>query len=148
MRIKKISQTTSTNATIIDGYSESTQDGYSCNYVNNGLGKILWTNPNPTSSFAEQNITLSSSDYDMYEVVFHGSQTGANTFNTGKIPKGMNAFLQQTYSTSGAINVRSRTINYVNDTTFLVIGGLINGSTDNTQCIPVYVIGYKTNLFN
>lgn len=35
MRIKKISQTTSTNATIVDGYSESTQDGYSCNYINN-----------------------------------------------------------------------------------------------------------------
>ena len=35
MRIKKVSQTTSTNATIVDGYSESTQDGYSCNYVNN-----------------------------------------------------------------------------------------------------------------
>lgn len=35
MRIRKISQTTSTNATIVDSYSESTQDGYSCNYVNN-----------------------------------------------------------------------------------------------------------------
>ena len=35
MRIKKVSQTTPAQAQIVDGYSESTTDGYSCNYVNN-----------------------------------------------------------------------------------------------------------------
>ena len=34
MRIKKVSETTPTMASIVDGYSTSTQDGYSCNYVN------------------------------------------------------------------------------------------------------------------
>ena len=34
MRIKKTSQTTPLTAQIVDGYSESTTDGYSCNYVN------------------------------------------------------------------------------------------------------------------
>ena len=34
MRIKKTSETTPTMASIVDGYSTSTQDGYSCNYVN------------------------------------------------------------------------------------------------------------------
>ena len=35
MRIKKVSQTTSTQAQVVDGYSTSTTDSYSCNYVNN-----------------------------------------------------------------------------------------------------------------
>lgn len=34
MRIKKVSQTTPSTAQIVDGYSESTTDGYSANYVN------------------------------------------------------------------------------------------------------------------
>lgn len=34
MRIKKVSQTTSTQAQVVDGYSTSTSDSYSCNYVN------------------------------------------------------------------------------------------------------------------
>jgi hypothetical protein len=34
MRIKKTSQTTSTQAQVVDGYSTSTTDSYSCNYVN------------------------------------------------------------------------------------------------------------------
>lgn len=40
MRIKKVSQTSSTQAKIVDGYSTSTVDGYSCNYVNNEVKKI------------------------------------------------------------------------------------------------------------
>lgn len=35
MRIKKVSETTSTQAQVVDGYSTSTTDSYSCNYVNN-----------------------------------------------------------------------------------------------------------------
>lgn len=34
MRIRKVSQTTPTQAQIVDGYSTSTTDGYSANYVN------------------------------------------------------------------------------------------------------------------
>lgn len=34
MRIKKVAQTTLTTAQIVNGYSTSTEDGYSCNYVN------------------------------------------------------------------------------------------------------------------
>ena len=39
MRIKKVSQTTPVQAQIVDGYSTSTTDGYSANYVN-GLVEV------------------------------------------------------------------------------------------------------------
>jgi hypothetical protein len=34
MRIKKVSQTTATQTQVVDGYSTSATDSYSCNYVN------------------------------------------------------------------------------------------------------------------
>ena len=34
MRIKKVSETTPINAQVLDGYSSSTTDAYSCNYIN------------------------------------------------------------------------------------------------------------------
>ena len=37
MRIKKVSQTTSTQAQVVDGYSTSAIDSYSCNYANNNF---------------------------------------------------------------------------------------------------------------
>ena len=116
--------------------------------VTNITGQILWTNPNPNSSFAGQTITLSSSDYDMYEVLFYGSQTGADTITSGRIPKGKNAFLQQIYDLGGGAQVRNRSVKYVSDTSLNITDATINGTTINSQNIPVYIIGYKTGLFN
>lgn len=111
-------------------------------------GFILWTNPNPTSNFAGQTITLSSSDYDMYEVLFYGSGTRADTMTSGRIPKGENAFLQQAYDIGNGVQVRNRSVKYVSDTSYNITDGTINGTTNNTQNIPIYVIGYKTGLFD
>ena len=40
MRIKKVSQTTPTQAQVVDGYSTSTTDSYSANYVNGKINDI------------------------------------------------------------------------------------------------------------
>lgn len=39
--IIKVSQTTTTQAQVIDGYSESTEDSYSCNYANKKYGGVV-----------------------------------------------------------------------------------------------------------
>ena len=43
MRIKKVSETTSTQAQVVDGYSASTTNSYSCNYVNNVIKDVYST---------------------------------------------------------------------------------------------------------
>lgn len=43
MRIKKVSQTTSTQAQVVDGYSTSATDSYSCNHVNNVIKDVYST---------------------------------------------------------------------------------------------------------
>lgn len=117
--------------------------------LTNITGQILWANPNPLNDFPAQNISLNSNDYDCYEVIYYGSKTGANVFNTGKIPKGKNSFLQQCYQTGAIPMIRAREIDYVSDTVFYVQQGLVNGSNNNDHInIPVYIIGYKTGLFS
>lgn len=116
--------------------------------LTNITGQILWTNPNPTSNFSAQPITLNNNNYDMYEVIYYGSVTGTQVFSSGKIPKGLNIFLQQSYYSSGSLINRTREINYTSDTTLTVQNALRNGTTETNACIPIYIIGYKTGLFN
>lgn len=116
--------------------------------LTNITGQILWTNPNPTSNFVAQTITLNSDDYDMYEVIFYGSVTKADTLTTGRIPKGENAFAIQAYNTGSGNVLRTRSFKYVDDTTLNITIGTSNGIQAPEANIPTYIIGYKTGLFN
>lgn len=142
MRIKKVSQTTPTQSQIVDGYSTSTADGYSCNYVNGLNGKILWTNSNPTSDFASQTITLSSDDYDMLEIIYMTFNTNNQTSSV-KIPKGYNSRIITSLS-SGTVYTRDYTYN--SDTSYTI--GNTTGSGNDSNLYPLYIIGYKTGLFD
>lgn len=147
MRIKKTSQTTPVSAQIVDGYSESTTDGYSQNYINNAFGgTILWTNPSPASAFASQTITLSSGDYDVLEI-FYSLTYNPTQVKSIKVLKGKNFVLDfyDGYSSKGAI----RPVNYTNDTSLSVQNSFYNSTVNSSNyCIPLYIIGYKTGLFN
>lgn len=153
MRIKKVSQTTPTQAQVVDGYSTSEFDSYSCNYTNNTFepkGKILWTNPNPTVSFPAQTVTLNESldNYDMYEILVLQSTTNARLMSTGKIPVGHGTIIS--YNTSSylfrptGVVVSGSTISFEDGKG--VAGGTV--SVDNGVIMPMYVIGYKTGLFS
>lgn len=109
-------------------------------------GMILWTNPEPTSEFGIQTITLNTSEFDFYEIIYFGSDTKANCLSTGKIPKGEKAYLNQTYY-SGVAKIRQRDIMEITDDSITFGNCLNNGETLNTNLIPVYVIGYKLGLF-
>ena len=132
---KKISK-----ANMLNGLASQTE-------INNLKGQILWTNPSPTSDFSAQAITLSSNDYDMYEIIYYSSITQAVQMTTGKIKKGENLYLTQTYY-DAQVRVRQREVNYNSDLSLNVQEAKNNGSTQNTDLIPIYVIGYKTGLFN
>ena len=114
------------------------------------MGKILWTNPNPTVSFSAQTITLSTNDYDMYEAIYYSSSTLATQMTTGRIKKGETLFLQQIYYDTNSAQVRSRQrdISYDSDLSLNVQDAKNNGNVQNTDLIPAYIIGYKTGLFD
>lgn len=107
---------------------------------------ILWTNPSPTSSFAEQTITLSSEDYDFYEVycIYNGG-TAIQYANGFKTIKGKGMLIAETGYGTG-LSVR-RKVDYT-DATHLLISSAYGGtSIDNDYLIPIYVVGYKNGAF-
>ena len=115
--------------------------------------KILWTNSSPTSNFAAQDITLNSSDYDCYEIIFLNNMGEDLYYNTGKIPKGHGCRLVECYSGGSGAAMRTREVNYSSATQLeFKAGRYAYGTTaaidNNATCIPLYVIGYKTGLFN
>lgn len=120
---------------------------------NREKGTILWTNPNPSVDFTAQNITLSSSDYDMYEVIFVPSLGTTQEQNAGRVKKGTGTRMSSAYTASDGVGCRMRTIDYVNDTTLTINDGYETKGTSpqsisNGVCIPLYIIGHKTGLFN
>lgn len=110
--------------------------------------KLLWTNSSPASAFAGQTITLSSGDYDFYEVYFTYNEGSAIQYANGfKTVKGKGMIVFENGYTTG-LSVR-RKIDYV-DATHLLISSAYAGTdaNQNGYLIPIYVVGYKTGTFN
>lgn len=117
------------------------------NQVLNITGQILWTNPNPSSDISSTTtITLSSSDYDVIEV-FYIQATSGNLCYSSRFLKG-NSTRMRIHTTDGANVYRGLT--YLSDTSYRI--DLPYSDTAlaniNSLAIPVYIIGYKTGLFN
>ena len=124
------------------------------NTINNIKGTILWANPNPSSNFAAQNITLSNDDYDILEI-FYSNAPGTNYIYSSRIYKGKSTFLTVNHiGASNTVYHRWRAFDYSNDTTYSISTGTqqaTNSSSSDSSIsyiIPLYVIGYKTGLFS
>ena len=115
--------------------------------LTNITGQILWTNSSPTSTFEAQTIILSSSDYDFYEVYCsYNNSTASSYVNAYKTIKGKGIIMDNQGYTSG-LSVR-RKIDYTNATHLLISSAYGGANIDNGYLIPIYVIGYKTGIFN
>lgn len=114
--------------------------------------KILWSNSKPTSSFAQQNITLDSKDYN-YLTWYYYNWVGGDDSNGGmriesvKIPKGYNVNMTVSICiSSGVEHLGTRGATYVSDTVYTVRnqgGYAFSGSqnTDNAWVVPIMVVG-------
>ena len=142
---------------INNSYSTSQTTGYTANYVNNTFqtkGTILWTNSSPTSSFTEQDITLSSSDYDMLEIFYNNGTSNTKSW-AEKTLKGYGTYLVNIINLNEGFSqptgTRSREVGYVNDTKLHFYNTLVRDdgtqastpTVNNDAIIPLYVIGYK-----
>ena len=104
-------------------------------------GKILWTNPNSTTAISSStNITLSNDDYDELEI-FYRLTTSKNIILSTKVIKGWDSRLIAIKQEGTGLY---RELIYNNDTSYT----LNIGSADSVQCIPLYIVGYKTGLFS
>jgi hypothetical protein len=134
--------------------NNATETSKNSTNIANITGTILWTNPNPTSSFTSQTVTLSSDDYDMLEIIYISESTGTlnRLLKTVKSLKGYNTILEITNPLGSTTPIRTRNVTYVSNTSLTFSDGYAGNvyplSTDNSKCIPLYIIGYKTGLFD
>lgn len=106
--------------------------------------KLLWTNPNPTSSFAAQTVSLDLSDYDEVEVDIATYGTYASTttesfkfkVGVGGLPSGAANTIAWRYITPTTTGVEFGT-GYETRT----YGA--NGTQDNTKMVPQRIYGIK-----
>lgn len=110
-------------------------------------GKVLWTNSDPTISISrDTDITLSSSDYDILKVYYRLANNN-NRLNVAETIKGYD-FMLNAIGAKG-IGLR-RFITRKSDTSYTIntyAGGSMEGDT-SMYLIPIYIVGYKTELFS
>ena len=111
----------------------------------------LWENPNPTASFAEKDIILSSDDWDILIIVNKISPSNSTweaTFIVTKHSISNNRVYYVESFTSNGGTFYSRGFNIVSKTTLHFLDSYIgNGGTrtlDNTVNIPYQIFGLKT----
>ena len=118
---------------------------------------LLWTNPNPLKAFSAQDISLSSSDWDVLEI-FWIDWVNNNQMDSTRIIKGrkgriINVFKANanktyacerivTYKNSQLINIANGIV-MIDNSTFQSAGNIIND-----WAVPQYIIGWKTGLFD
>lgn len=144
-------------AEVVNDYSESQEKAYSCNYINNNFeskSKLLWTNPNPTSAFNAQTVTLSSSDYDVLEIFYFDFTDTLNIYST-KTLKGSPCNLMAMFQYQNHGYAGSRLVTYVSDTSYnfqtpltIIESDAFGRHTASQWCVPLYIVGYKTGLFS
>ncbi len=102
---------------------------------------LLWTNPNPTSSFSAQTISLDLSEYQLVFVVCKGDTTGTN-YTTA-----LAEF--NTLTQIGTINGYTRFRAFTATATGVQFGGgykqtsYSNDGSDNSATIPYHIYGIK-----
>ena len=105
-------------------------------------GTIVWQNEHPEYGFAETNITLDDDNYDMYLFICQPGGSEGNVMITDYFVKNWGTLIQY----SGEL---TRKIMYVNNNIYKITDCVDRqGVTENNWIIPLYVIGYKTNIFS
>lgn len=145
MKIQKISETRPLAGHIANEYDNSQNSAYATKYVNQAFGgTILWENSSPSSDMPiNTKINLSSSDYDVLEI-YYKDRASSTYVQSTRVYKRSNIMLNAIWNTSRLM----RLLDYVDDTQYNVLACNSEGGNSASVCIPLYIIGYKTGLFN
>lgn len=99
---------------------------------------LIWTNPNPTATFAAQTVAVDLSGYDAVLIAFLGSGDVSRQM-TQLCFFGGNVLVGSIEASSG---VRTRKAT-VSSSDIVFGGGYNDGSSANGVCIPLYIYGIK-----
>jgi len=116
------------------------------------LIKTLWTNPDPSATFAAQSITLPNDDYDFLLILANFSNTVTDTQATAILAKSQGTYLNGSHTGGSAFGVARRWIKHDSDTSLIVEDAYSATSSSaaqtitNGRIIPVAVYGLKSSV--
>lgn len=110
-------------------------------------GDLLWENSQPNSSFSGQTINFDASKYSKFDVIWKNNSS-STIYNVTTIYKGYRVNLITV--NAGELLQRTSNKNGIHDSGVTFNNGLSintygNETTDNNECIPIKIIGFKTN---
>jgi len=118
------------------------------------LFKLLWSNPDPTSTFDAQNITLADNDYDFLLFMYKYGASDTDPYSNSEIVrKGDGIIFTRAVTTSSESYtiVRQRTAKYVDNKTYNILACYTQSSnaertTTNEYLIPIAIYGIKKSI--
>ncbi len=107
---------------------------------------VLWTNPSPSSEFAQQVVTLNDDldNYTYLEIISRQSTGSGNIISSGKMP--IEAIALTTYLPihyNMYRNFITTTKTFKNNVYFSSYGNVNSTTSDNSYNIPYMILGYK-----
>ena len=116
--------------------------------LNGNIATILWTNPDSTAAFTAQEITLSSSDYDFYEIYYVTHVTNRHVCSVRSIKGEATSLMYSSAAEAGSTNYHRFVSNPAANKLSFEKGNAAHGATkasaNNSVCVPLKVIGYKS----
>lgn len=110
-------------------------------------GRVLWTNPDSTSAFTAQEITLPSTDYDFYEIYYVTHVTNRHVCSVRSIKGEATSLMYSSAAEAGSTNYHRFVSNPAANKLSFEKGNAAHGATkasaNNSVCVPLKVIGYK-----
>ena len=100
-----------------------------------GAPVLLWKNPNPNVAMKETYITLSTINYDKYEVIYRDNITN-NYYNSNV-----------SFKHKGTILINENDVRIINPETSVNLI-IENATNDNSNLVPVYILGYNFGLLS
>lgn len=104
--------------------------------------KLLWSNPNPTSQFAAQTVSLDLSDYDEVEVVSKPYSSDTSYF-ASRVKVGNKGMIYSQTGYGSPVRIYGTQRNFTPTSTGVAFGdGLdFSASTNNAYCVPYQIYG-------
>ena len=108
---------------------------------------LLWSNSNPSASFAAQTVNLNGSGYSAYLVEIKRSTTLEYTYTT-YVDFGYTGYLLGYMKIIGSSlsNITSRKVDEVSSSKIVFGDGKTGGNTNNSSGIPINIWGVKYTL--
>lgn len=116
---------------------------FPCNLNSNLGGKLLWTNPNPTSAFAAQTISLNLSEYN-FIIVESIAGISLTSISKQTIFNKISDYTTNRYCigyTNSDNDGIIRHIANISNSGVTFSAGYLNTSLRNDVCIPVKIYG-------